>query len=63
MADLVFVAALCAFFALCVIYVQWCDRIIGPDNFKPDTSAESIDVAGATNSTTVGSTDSTEVTV
>ena len=63
MADLVFVAALCAFFALCVIYVQWCDRIIGPDNFKSDTPTESIEAAGATNSTTVGSTDKTEVTV
>ena len=63
MADLVFVAALCTFFALCVIYVHWCNRLIGPDNFKPDVPAESIDAAGATNSTTVGSIDSTEVTV
>ena len=62
MADLVFVAALCAFFALCVIYVQWCDRIVGPDNFKPDRSAETAD-ADATSSPTVGSTESTEVTV
>ena len=31
MADVIFVAVICAFFALCVVYVRWCDRIIGPD--------------------------------
>ena len=31
MADVIFVAVLCAFFALCVVYIRWCDRIIGPD--------------------------------
>jgi len=32
-ADLVFVSILVAFFALCVMYLKWCDRIIGPDEF------------------------------
>jgi len=29
--DLVFIAIVVAFFALCVGYVRVCDRIIGPD--------------------------------
>jgi len=29
MADIIFVAVICAFFALCVVYIRWCDRIIG----------------------------------
>jgi hypothetical protein len=32
MADVIFVAVICAFFALCVVYVRWCDRIIGSDD-------------------------------
>ena len=31
MADLVFILITFAFFAVCVAYVQVCDRIIGPD--------------------------------
>ncbi len=31
MADVVFVAIVLAFFALCVLYVVWCDLIIGRD--------------------------------
>ena len=31
MADLVFIAIVVVFFALCVGYVRVCDRIIGPD--------------------------------
>ena len=31
MADLVLVAVIVAFAALCVAYISWCDRIIGPD--------------------------------
>lgn len=34
MTDLVLVVATCAFIALCVAYIGWCDRIIGPD--EPD---------------------------
>ena len=33
MADLIFVSIIVAFFALCVVYLRWCDRIIGPDEF------------------------------
>ncbi len=35
MADVIFVADICAFFALCVVYIRWCDRIIGTDEFVP----------------------------
>ena len=31
MRDVVVLAVIAAFFALCVAYVWWCDRIIGPD--------------------------------
>jgi hypothetical protein len=31
MADIVFICVALAFFALCAMYVRWCDRIIGPD--------------------------------
>ena len=31
MRDVVVLAVMAAFFALCVAYVWWCDRIIGPD--------------------------------
>ena len=31
MRDIVVLAVITAFFALCVAYVWWCDRIIGPD--------------------------------
>ncbi len=33
MADLIFVSIIVAFFALCVVYLRWCDRIIGADDF------------------------------
>lgn len=46
MADVIFVAVLCAFFALCVVYIRWCDRIIGPDQFT--TAHDSSDAVGAT---------------
>lgn len=32
MADVVFIAIALGFFALCVLYVEWCDRIIGADD-------------------------------
>jgi hypothetical protein len=35
--DLLFIAIVVAFFALCVGYVRLCDRIIGPD---PATTRE-----------------------
>ena len=31
MKDLVVILMITAFFALCLAYVHWCDRIIGPD--------------------------------
>ena len=31
MADIVLVAVIVAFTALCVAYISWCDRIMGPD--------------------------------
>ena len=32
MRDLVVLLTTVAFFVLCVAYVRWCDRIIGPDD-------------------------------
>ncbi len=49
MADAIFVAVICAFFALCVIYIRWCDRIIGPDEFD----APAVEAAGAAPDATV----------
>ena len=31
MRDVVMLAVITAFFALCLAYVRWCDHIIGPD--------------------------------
>lgn len=31
MQDVIFVAILCAFFALALLFVKACERIIGPD--------------------------------
>ncbi|HTL86476.1 MAG TPA: hypothetical protein VL856_14925 [Acidimicrobiia bacterium] len=31
MADVLVVAALCAFFALSVVFVRACERVVGPD--------------------------------
>ena len=31
MRDVIVVAVIAVFFALCVAYVGWCDHIIGPD--------------------------------
>jgi hypothetical protein len=31
MRDVVVLAIIVGFFALCVAYVRWCDHIIGPD--------------------------------
>jgi hypothetical protein len=36
MADIVLIALTLGFVALCVAYIAWCDRIIGPDDFGPD---------------------------
>lgn len=33
MSDVIFIAATIVFFAICALYVHWCDKIIGPDDF------------------------------
>jgi hypothetical protein len=46
MADVLFIAMMCAFFALAVLLVRVCDRIIGDD---PD-GIDVVDVAGVVGS-------------
>lgn len=41
MADVVFVALIGAFFASCVSYIGWCDRIVGADDVVPAVNDES----------------------
>ena len=46
--DVVFVVATFVFFGICVAYVQWCDRIVGPDEFAPEvttTAGEFVETA------------------
>jgi hypothetical protein len=33
MSDFVFITATIVFYAICALYVHWCDKIIGPDDF------------------------------
>ncbi len=40
MRDVVVLVVTVAFFALCVSYVRWCDRIIGRDPSPVDETAE-----------------------
>lgn len=40
MADIIFIAVALAFFALCALYVRWCDRIIGPDVLEASASGD-----------------------
>jgi hypothetical protein len=40
MRDVVMVATVVAFFALAVLYVRWCDRIVGPDDDRGDVADE-----------------------
>jgi len=61
MADLIFVSVLVGFFALCVAYLKWCDRIIGPEEF----GAERDDAASpyvVTDPTSVDTSAASEVT-
>jgi len=44
MSDVILVAATIAFFAICVLYIHWCDKIIGPDDFR--ASADGTTEAG-----------------
>ncbi len=45
MSDVIFVAATIVFFAICALYVHWCDKIIGPDDFRStaETGGEVLD--------------------
>ena len=45
MSDFIFIAATLVFFVICALYVQWCDKIIGPDDFESqaDSRTESPD--------------------
>ena len=44
MRDILMLLLIAAFFAVCLAYVWWCDRIIGPDepteSVSPDTSSK-----------------------
>ncbi len=40
MSDVIFIAATIAFFAISALYVHWCDKIIGPDDFRAAPEAE-----------------------
>ena len=48
MGDLIFVLATLAFFAICVAYVNWCDRIIGPDEFGSESDTAELTQASPT---------------
>ena len=40
MSDFIFIAATIVFFAMCTLYVKWCDKIIGPDEVPTDAHNE-----------------------
>jgi len=40
MADVIIVAAIVAFFVLSALYVTWCDRILGADDFAVEPAAD-----------------------
>ncbi|MGZ4133438.1 MAG: hypothetical protein ACXVWF_10340 [Actinomycetota bacterium] len=47
MGDVVFLAILVAFFALAVVFVRACDRIVGPETEAPDVADAAPDEAAA----------------
>jgi hypothetical protein len=50
MSDVIFIGATIAFFAICALYVHWCDKIIGPDEFRATGEAATpADVVGTGN--------------
>jgi hypothetical protein len=60
MKDVIVVAIIAVFFALCVAYVRWCDRIIGPDpddlrdhDVDEPTAEDVTDIAAAAGATPV----------
>ena len=49
MYDVIFLATIVAFFALCVAYIRACDRIIGPDaEFELDLDDDGVGSAETT---------------
>ncbi len=40
MSDVIFVAATIVFFSICALYIHWCDKIIGPDDFRSTTETD-----------------------
>jgi hypothetical protein len=63
-ADLIFVSIIIAFFALCIVYLKWCDRIIGPDEFVAvqDDDSAYVTVDAATDAAMVDVSDTEQVT-
>ena len=45
MADVLFILITLAFVAVCVGYVHWCDRIIGPDEWVGEPAEEADEEA------------------
>jgi hypothetical protein len=45
MADLLFVAVIIAFFAVCLLFVKACDRVIGPDEGQLDEEHSALEEA------------------
>lgn len=43
MADVLMIAMVLGFFAVCIAYVSWCGRIIGPDDEVLDAPAAGSD--------------------
>ncbi|MEP7047905.1 MAG: hypothetical protein ABI949_14545 [Ilumatobacteraceae bacterium] len=41
MSDFVFIAATIVFYGVCALYVHWCDRIVGPDDFSSGNDSSS----------------------
>lgn len=46
MADLAFVAVIIVFFALCLVLVRLCDRIVGPDDAQLDAERFEVEATG-----------------
>ena len=53
MRDVLMLVLIAAFFALCIAYVAWCDRIIGPDPVElgaaGGSDARANEIAGVPN--------------
>ena len=48
MSDVIFIAVTIVFFAICAVYVHWCDTIIGTDDLSGsgDDNVASLDESG-----------------